>query len=50
MTAATLSWAIYGGAKEWLDAPKRPSSEQAAATIAALVQPIMQTLVAGEPS
>ena len=48
MTAATLSWAIYGGAKEWLDAPQRPSSEQAATTIATLVKPILPTLVAGK--
>lgn len=44
MVAATLSWAIYGGAKEWVNSPCRPSSEQAAARIAALVRPILQAL------
>ena len=46
MIAAALSWAIYGGAKEWVDTPQRSPSEQAAATIAALVQPILSTLAA----
>ena len=41
MTAAAVSWAIYGGAKEWLNTPDRPPSEQAAATIAALLKPVL---------
>ncbi len=49
MAAATLSWAIYGGAKEWLDMPRRPSSEQAATMVASLVKPVLLTLAAGEP-
>ena len=48
MAAAALSWAIYGGAKEWLEASPRLASERAAATITALVQPILASLANGE--
>ena len=48
MASAALSWAIYGGAKEWLEASPRPSSERAAATIAALVQPMLASLAKDE--
>ncbi len=50
MAAAALSWAIYGGAREWLEVSPRPSSERAAATIAALVQPILASLATDEAS
>ncbi len=41
MVATTVSWAIYGGAKEWLRTPDRPASEQAADTVMGLVTPIL---------
>ena len=40
MVAATLSWAIYGGAKEWVKTPKRPPSEKAADMVMTLIAPI----------
>ncbi len=50
MAAAALSWALYGGAKQWLESSPRPSSERAAAAIAALVQPILASLPKDEAS
>ena len=44
MMATTVSWAIYGGAKEWLRTPNRVPSEQAAATVMRLVTPILSPL------
>ena len=41
MIATTVAWAIYGGAKEWLRTPNRPSSEEAAGTVMMLVTPIL---------
>ena len=41
MIAATASWAIYGGSKEWVKTPKRPSSERAADVVMTLVAPIL---------
>ena len=49
MAAATMSWAIYGGAREWLAAAERASSESAATTILALVQPILSILAEDHP-
>jgi AcrR family transcriptional regulator len=45
MVATTVSWAIYGGAKEWLRTPNRPASEQAASTVMMLVTPIFSAAV-----
>jgi len=47
MIGGMVSWAIYGGAREWLEAPNRAPSEQAAATIVNLVKPILMTLGEG---
>ena len=41
MIATTASWAIYGGAKEWVKTPKRVASEQAADTVMTLIAPIL---------
>jgi AcrR family transcriptional regulator len=40
MLAATLSWAIYGAAKEWLRTPGRVSSDAVVDQVMQLVQPI----------
>jgi AcrR family transcriptional regulator len=40
MLAATLSWAIYGAAKEWLRTPARCSSETVVNQVMELVGPI----------
>ena len=41
MVAAALAGAIYGSARQWVRLPQRPSAEQAAASITALLQPIL---------
>ena len=50
MAAATMGWAIYGGAREWLEAADRASSESAATTIMALVAPILSVLAEDRPA
>ncbi|MGA3190133.1 MAG: TetR/AcrR family transcriptional regulator [Bryobacteraceae bacterium] len=39
--AASVSWAIYGAAKEWAQTPDRCSSEEIAVTVTALVAPML---------
>jgi AcrR family transcriptional regulator len=41
MIATAASWAIYGGAKEWLRTPDRSSSEEGADAVAGLVLPML---------
>ncbi|HET7106560.1 MAG TPA: TetR/AcrR family transcriptional regulator [Candidatus Acidoferrum sp.] len=41
LIAATASWAIYGAAKQWVNNPDRPSSEDFVTTALDLVRPIL---------
>jgi hypothetical protein len=40
MLAATLSWAMFGAAKEWLRTPERRPSEEIADTVMRLLEPV----------
>jgi AcrR family transcriptional regulator len=41
MIATAASWAIYGGAKQWLQTPNRLPSEEAADAVLSLVLPML---------
>ncbi len=41
LLAATAAWAIYGAAREWVQTPNHPPSEEIAPTIQRLVAPIL---------
>jgi AcrR family transcriptional regulator len=45
LLATTISWAIYGAAKQWLETTDRCSSEEISQTIANLVSPIFPIAV-----
>lgn len=48
MMATTVSWAVYGAAKEWVRTPERVESEEIVETVVGLVGPMMgRTLVLG---
>jgi AcrR family transcriptional regulator len=42
MIAASVSWAIYGAAKEWAQTPDRCTSEEIADTVTMLVSPVLR--------
>ncbi len=44
MAAATVSWAIYGGAREWVQTRNRCSSEAASDTVLKLVWPLLAAM------
>lgn len=41
MMATTVSWAVYGAAKEWVRTPERVASEEIVETVVGMVRPMM---------
>lgn len=41
MMAGTISWAIYGGAREWMQSPHRGPAEDATETVMHLIGPML---------
>jgi AcrR family transcriptional regulator len=41
MLASTIAWAIYGGAREWVQSPKRGSAAKVGETIEKMIRPML---------
>jgi AcrR family transcriptional regulator len=48
LLAATLSWAMYGAAKEWVRTPGRCGPEEIAGTVMGLIGPVFSAAYGGE--